>query len=209
MQRASLKSIIFISIFLLAITSAVTFQANATSYSSNTNEKIASYSSTTTNPVFTIVKRINATIAQVNDSIIVELILTNVGNNPIYNINLTEPQLQNPNIIVKNLFTPLSFAQFQPNEQRIISYTFSSETVANVTIASTIATYQLVNSPTATTYTSYSNSVSIYIKSKTLSQSAVNLNNLIMISIIALFYALILLIRIFFNITKRSKNEST
>ncbi len=206
MQRASFKRIVYVSVFLLAITSAVTFQANAVPYSVKSNEKTASYLSTTSNSILTIEKRINATIAQVNDSIIVELILTNVGSNPIYNINLTEPIFTNPNIITKNLFTPLTFAIFQPNEQRIISYTISSETVANLTLGRTVATYQLVNSPSAIMYTSYSNQVSIYIEAKTLSQSDVNLNNLLILSVVALFYTIILLIRTVFNKTKRTKN---
>ena len=205
MQTVSLKKIVFLSILVLVISSTVTFGANATSYPINRNQKLESISNTSSNSILTIEKKVNQTVAQVNDSIIVQLILTNIGNNPIYNINLTEPIIQNPNIITKNLFTPLTFAKFDANEQRIISYSLLSETVANITIDQTVATYQQSNSATAPLFTSYSNSVNIQIVPKTISQSAVNLDNLIMLSIVAIFYCVILVVRIIFNLSKKSK----
>lgn len=200
-----MKKIVFISILVLVISSSVTFGANATSFTINRNQKLESISSTSSNSILTIEKKVNQTVAQVNDSIIVQLILTNVGSNPIYNINLTEPVPQNPNIITKNLFTPLTFAKFDPNQERIISYSLLSTVVANITIASTVATYQQSNSATAPLFTSTSNTVNIQIVARTLSQSDVNINNLIMISIIAIFYSIILVVRIVFNLSKKSK----
>ena len=99
----------------------------------------------------------------------------------------------------------LTIAKFDANEQRIISYSLLSETVANITIDQTVATYQQSNSATAPLFTSYSNSVNIQIVPKTISQSAVNLDNLIMLSIVAIFYCVILVVRIIFNLSKKSK----
>ena len=190
---------------VLVISSTVTFEANATSYSINSNQKLESSSSTSWNSIITIEKKVNQTTAQVNESIIVEIILTNIGSNPIYNINLTEPIPQNPNIITKNLFTPLIFAKFEPNEQRIISYSLLAQTVVNITIDQSVATYQQSNSASAPIFTSYSNSVNIQIEAIKISQSTVNLDNLIMLSIVAIFYSVILVVRIIFNLSKKSK----
>ena len=143
---------------------------------------------------------------QVNDTIIVELILTNIGNNPIYNITLTENSINNPEIITKNLFSPMKFAKFEPNEQRVISYTITSLKVTNITLSKSVATYQQQNLATAPIFTSYSQDVTIQVLSKTLSQTDVNLNNMLILTAIAIFYILILVIRTFFNLIKRSKS---
>ena len=110
MQTVSLKKIVFLSILVLVISSTVTFGANATSYPINRKQKLESISNTSSNSILSIEKKVNQTVAQVNDSIIVQLILTNIGNNPIFIIYLTERIIQNPNIITKYLFRPLTFA---------------------------------------------------------------------------------------------------
>ncbi len=204
MHSVPIKKIVFLSIFILVLSSSA-FQANATSYPVST-QKVASVSSTTANPVLTIQKRVNTTTVEVNTSIIVELIITNVGSSPIYNINLTEPMIQNPDIITKNLINPLSFAKFEPNEQRVISYTITSLKVANITIGQTSATYQLVNVPNAPYYTSYSQSISINVVAKTLSQSDVNINNLLILTVVGLFFCLIQVVRILFKITRKTSS---
>lgn len=204
MHSVPFKKIAFLSIFILVIT-APAFQANAT-FHPVTSQKVASISSTTDNSILTIQKRVNTTTAQVNTSIIVDLILTNLGSTPIYNLNLTEPRISNPAIITKNLFTPVTFAKFDPNEQRIISYTITSTIVANITIGQTVATYQQVNDVNAPLFTSYSQSVNINIVAQTLSHQQYNLNNLLVLTVVAVFFIIIQLVRIFFKLTKRSNN---
>ena len=203
MHSVQFKKILYLSIFL-AILSISVFQVNALSYPVN-NEKVLQQS-TPTNSILTIEKRVNNTIVQVNDTIIVELILTNIGNNPIYNITLTENSINNPEIITRNLFSPMKFAKFEPNEQRVISYTITSLKVTNITLSKSIATYQQENVANAPIFTSYSQAVTIQVLSKTLSQTDVNLNNLLILSVIAIFYTVILVIRTLFNLTKRSKS---
>ena len=204
MHSVPIKKIVFLSIFILVFSSSA-FQANAASYPVTT-QKVASVSSTTANSILTIEKRVNTTTVEVNTSIIVELIITNVGSSPIYNINLTEPTIQNPDIITKNLFTPLTFAKFEPNEQRIISYTITSLKVANITIGQTKATYQQINNVNAPIFTSYSQSVSINVVAKTLSQSDVNLNNLMILTVVAIFFSLIQIVRILLKLTRKTNS---
>ena len=202
MQSVPLNKLVFLSLFILVISPAV-FQTNAT-YHPTTTSKVAKITSTTSNSILTVEKRVNNTNVQVNTSILVELILTNIGSNPIYNINLTEPVIKNPDIITQNLFTPLTFAKFEPYEQRIISYSITSLKVANISLAKTVATYQQVNSPNAPLFTSYSQSFYINVEAKTLSNTEVNLNNLLILSVIAIFYTVILIVRIIFSLGRKS-----
>ena len=183
--------------------SAPVFQANATYHPTSTS-KVAKITSTTANSILTIEKRVNNTNVQVNTSILVELILTNLGNSPIYNINLTEPRIQNPDIITQNLFTPLTFAKFEPGEQRIISYSITSLKVANITLGRTVATYQQANSANAPLFTSYSQGLFINIEAKTLTNKEVNINNLLVLSVIAVFYSIIVIVRTVFKLGRKS-----
>ena len=203
----SWKKFIICTILIVAISPSFT-QGNALTVPVNINKINKLGSSTTTNSVLTIERRINSTSAVVNESIIVELILTNVGDNPIYNINLTESMVQNPDIITSNLVSPMLFSKFEPNEQRIISYTITSLKVTNITLSSTIATYQLTNNLNSQIYTSYSKTDLISVKAKVITGNEANLNNLMVVAVLALFYTVILIVRILFKLSKKNKQTS-
>ena len=171
------------------------------------NQKILKSTSTTADgSILTIEKRINKTVVEVNESIFIELILKNEGENPIYNINLTEKRINNPEIVTTNLFSPIPFAVFEPHEQRIISYSIISRKVANITLLATSATFQQVEG--GPIYQSLSRTSFIQVKAKTVTLDEANLKNLLVVSVLAVFYIVILIFRILFKLFRKAQSST-
>lgn len=200
---------LFIIIVVILTISSLSLQQNLIEKSFKDSETTKTPSNKISiDPILTVQKRVNNTIAEVNQTIIVDLILTNFGDSVVYDIEVTEKSIDNPEILVKNLFSPIQFPRFEPNEERIVSYTITSQKVTNITLSPTIATFKQENSPTAPIFTSYSQSIFIIIRDKTISQNEVQNNTLLVLSMIVIFYSIILLFRIFFKLSKKSSNNS-
>lgn len=199
------RKLLYLTVLVLVVSPAI-LQANALSHPASLQKISKTSSTSSSDSILTIQRQINQTTVEVNQSIFIELILTNQGDNPVYNVTLTEYSVQNPEIVTKNLFSPLVFAQFDAHEQRIISYSITALKVVNITLDQTVVTYQQSDSPSAPIFTSYSTKGFVIIKPVTVSQNTLNLNYLIIVSVLALFYSLILIVRIFFNIFKKSKS---
>ena len=170
----SWKNIAFLAILLLTFSPSF-LQGNASTKPAHYDSFSKTTSVSASNSILTLQRRINNTQIEVNQSTIVELILTNIGVNPIYNINLTETRLSNPLIITNNLISPLLFAKFESNETRIISYAISSLKATNITLSPAVATFQLSNDPNSPTYSAYSITSYITVTDKSVSYKQENL----------------------------------
>lgn len=205
MQTVTYRKLIVLTVLFLVI-SPLVLQGNAVNHQATLYKTSNTSATNAASSILTVDRRINNTEVEVNQSIIVELILTNTGDSPVYNINLTEKSLANPEILTNNLISPMLFAKFEAHEKRVITYTIVSHKMTNMTLEKTVVTYQQINSPNAAVYTSYSTPAFIIVKPLTVSGNTLNLNNLLVVSFIAVLYSVILALRIFFKIIKKSKS---
>ena len=202
MQLILNRKIFLLAIFVLVMSTSF-YQGMATTQPVSNQKILKSTSTTADGSILTIEKRINKTVVEVNESIFIELILKNEGENPIYNINLTEKRINNPEIVTTNLFSPIPFAVFEPHEQRIISYSIISRKVANITLLATSATFQQVEG--GPIYQSLSRTSFIQVKAKTVTLDEANLKNLLVVSVLAVFYIVILIFRILFKLFRKAQ----
>lgn len=157
--------------------------------------------------VLMVEKFVNKTVASVNETVIVNIIMTNLRSTPVYNITLTEFEIVNPLINVTGLVSPITFQKLDSGKKITIAYTITSSKPVEITIDEAIVTYQITqNGPL---FLSYSNVVSLsFIEEVITATNETDNKNYLILAILVLFYILILLIRLYYK-WKQNNNASS
>ena len=170
----------------------------------NTNIQSKLTASQNLNQILMVEKRVNKTTASVNETVVVDIIMTNLRRTPIYNITLTEFEVVNPLIKVTGLVSPITFQKLDGGKKITLSYTISSSKAVNITIDETIVTYQITLN--GLLFTSISNVVNLsFVNVTNTATNEFDNKNYLIYAFLILFYILFLLIRLYYKRKKFSK----
>ena len=191
----SLSHLIFLSISLLTI--------NVSSELADTN-KIPFDTN-----IISVDKRVNVTETITDESIIIEIILRNLGTESLYNILVEEPMLTNPFVTYLNLADKINFSEIQGGNTIMIAYTFSSSKVGTFKLAETLVTYEKVKSISGEDidrFQSFSRIVEITVGSTQADSQNFDKEVIVLFIILVALYSVIMILRTGIQTQKRSND---